>query len=253
MLPTSIIAVRGQGEDTFLELLEALRGRTRPEGIPGLSYKDSDGTPRHNPERPLKPLDEFPWYPYHRIPAEQYLLPTFSRAAHGGSPGQHRVSLPLQLLRGRQLFREAARRWNRPRAPKRSCVIWPRTYGVDACAVLRQQLFPARRPRPRTRRPDGTSEPALVVRGARRHHDALLGRDLGSHPPLRVRHDFLRRRIGLQRNSEGDAQGPARGGYAGSRFAHPPLRHYSGILDHLRQSPRPGRGHSRLLSSSFAS
>ena len=36
-------AVRGQGEDTFLEILGALRGQRSLEGIRGLSYRDSDG------------------------------------------------------------------------------------------------------------------------------------------------------------------------------------------------------------------
>ncbi len=83
-------AVRGQGEETFLELLEALRGRRSLQGIRGLSYKDPDGKHRHNPERPMKALDAFPWYPYQRIPAERYLLPTFlgrRTAVHQASIG----------------------------------------------------------------------------------------------------------------------------------------------------------------------
>lgn len=83
-------AVRGQGEDTFLELLELIRGRRDAKSIAGLSYKERDGTPRHNPERPMRGLDHFPWYPYHRLPVEKYLLPTFlgSRTAvHQASIG----------------------------------------------------------------------------------------------------------------------------------------------------------------------
>ncbi len=83
-------AVRGQGEDTFLELLNALRGKCGLSGIRGLSYKEPDRGHRHNPERPLKPLSEFPWYPYHRIPTQKYLLPTFlgrRTAVHQASIG----------------------------------------------------------------------------------------------------------------------------------------------------------------------
>src|SRR5271154_6880737 len=47
-------AVRGQGEQTFLELLEAIRGHRDLKSVNGLSYKDADGVPRHNPERPLR-------------------------------------------------------------------------------------------------------------------------------------------------------------------------------------------------------
>src|ERR1700746_331381 len=40
-------AVRGQGEQTFLELLEAIRGKRDFASILGLSYKDSDGIQRN--------------------------------------------------------------------------------------------------------------------------------------------------------------------------------------------------------------
>jgi anaerobic magnesium-protoporphyrin IX monomethyl ester cyclase len=70
-------AVRGQGEDTLLELLGALRGERKIEDIPGLSYKDSSGRHHHNPDRVLKGPQAFPWYPYHRISAEKYLQPSF--------------------------------------------------------------------------------------------------------------------------------------------------------------------------------
>lgn len=83
-------AVRGQGEETFLDLLKAMRGRRNFEEVQGLSYKGSDGEFHHNSERRMKAPDEFPWYPYHQIPAEKYLLPTFlgSRTAvHQASIG----------------------------------------------------------------------------------------------------------------------------------------------------------------------
>jgi len=83
-------AVRGQGEQTFLELLDALRGHRDLKGIPGLSYKSPDGVVHSNPERPMKGLDHYPWYPYHRLPVERYLLPTFlgrRTAVHQASIG----------------------------------------------------------------------------------------------------------------------------------------------------------------------
>jgi anaerobic magnesium-protoporphyrin IX monomethyl ester cyclase len=83
-------AVRGQGEDTFCELLDAIRGRRGLNGILGLSYKDRDGRHVHNPERPMKSPGAFPWFPYHRIPVEKYLLPTYlgrRTAVHEASIG----------------------------------------------------------------------------------------------------------------------------------------------------------------------
>ncbi len=83
-------AVRGQGEHTLLELLEAIRGQRSLETIQGLSYKDVFGLHRHNPERLMKSPDDFPWSPFHRIPVEQYLRPSFfgkRTAAHQASIG----------------------------------------------------------------------------------------------------------------------------------------------------------------------
>ncbi|MBI1940381.1 MAG: B12-binding domain-containing radical SAM protein, partial [Acidobacteria bacterium] len=83
-------AARGQGEDTLLELIEARRGDRALTSVRGLSYKDARGGHHHNPERPMKPPDAFPCYPYHRVEAEKYILPTFlgSRTAvHQASVG----------------------------------------------------------------------------------------------------------------------------------------------------------------------
>jgi anaerobic magnesium-protoporphyrin IX monomethyl ester cyclase len=82
--------VRGQGEDTLLELLDALRGNRNLESILGLSYKDIFGLHRSNPERQMKGPDEFPWSPFHSVPVEKYLRPSFfgkRTAVHHASIG----------------------------------------------------------------------------------------------------------------------------------------------------------------------
>ncbi len=82
--------VRAQGEDTFAELIAALRGDRDFSTIHGLSYKDHAGQHIHNPDRSLRGPDDFPWYPYDRLDASKYILPTFlgSRtAAHQASIG----------------------------------------------------------------------------------------------------------------------------------------------------------------------
>jgi radical SAM superfamily enzyme YgiQ (UPF0313 family) len=82
--------VRGQGEDTLLELIDALRGNRGMDGIQGLSYKDVFGLHRHNTERLMKGPDSFPWSPFHRVPVEKYLRPSFfgrRTAAHHASIG----------------------------------------------------------------------------------------------------------------------------------------------------------------------
>ncbi len=83
-------AVRGPGEETLLELVESLRGRRDLQNVRGLSYKDAGGRHQHGAERTLRSPDEFPWYPYHRVDASKYILPTFlgaRTAVHQASVG----------------------------------------------------------------------------------------------------------------------------------------------------------------------
>ncbi|MBV9155673.1 MAG: B12-binding domain-containing radical SAM protein [Acidobacteriaceae bacterium] len=84
-------AIRGPGEDTFQELLSALRGSRRFVGIAGLSYKDDFGLHVHNGERHMRSPNDFPWPPFHRLPSpERYILPTFlgrRTAVHHASMG----------------------------------------------------------------------------------------------------------------------------------------------------------------------
>ena len=70
-------AVRGQGERTFVELLEVIDGKRDPRTVAGLMYREDDGTRRINPERPWVGPDELPAPPYHRIPVDEYLVPTW--------------------------------------------------------------------------------------------------------------------------------------------------------------------------------
>ena len=68
--------VRGQGERTFLELLEVLEGRREPSSVAGLGWKEN-GSVRLNAERTWVGPDELPPPPYGRIDVDDYLEPTF--------------------------------------------------------------------------------------------------------------------------------------------------------------------------------
>ena len=69
--------VRGQGEHSFLELLEAIDGKRDPKTIAGLAFRESDGSHWKAPERIWRGPDELPAPPYHKIDVGQYLHPTF--------------------------------------------------------------------------------------------------------------------------------------------------------------------------------
>lgn len=83
--------VRGQGEDTLLELMEAMPNPANLRGIRGLSFKDQFGLHVHNAERPLRSPNDFPTLPYHRLPeAEKYIAATYlgrRTAVHQASVG----------------------------------------------------------------------------------------------------------------------------------------------------------------------
>lgn len=69
--------VRGQGERTFVELIEAIEGKRDPTAIPGLAFRQADGSHCIGPERTWVGPDELPAPPYHKIDVGQYLHPTF--------------------------------------------------------------------------------------------------------------------------------------------------------------------------------
>ena len=69
--------VRGQGEHTFRELLEVLRGDRDPESVAGLAFRKADGSHHIGEERRWEGPDELPPPAYHRIPVQDYLRPTF--------------------------------------------------------------------------------------------------------------------------------------------------------------------------------
>jgi hypothetical protein len=69
--------VRGQGEQTFLELLEAIDGQRDPKTIAGLAFREPTGTHWIAPERIWRGPDELPAPPYHKIEVPQYLQSTF--------------------------------------------------------------------------------------------------------------------------------------------------------------------------------
>ncbi|HEY4218301.1 MAG TPA: radical SAM protein [Gemmatimonadaceae bacterium] len=70
-------AVRGQGEDTFVELLDVLAGRRDPATVLGLCFRKADGSHHIGMERTWKGPNDLPDPPYHKIRVDDYLRPTF--------------------------------------------------------------------------------------------------------------------------------------------------------------------------------
>jgi anaerobic magnesium-protoporphyrin IX monomethyl ester cyclase len=132
-------AIRGQGERTFLELIDSIRGRRDFKSIAGLSYKQ-EGESIHNPERPMKRPDEFPSLPYHRIPAAKYLLPTFL----GQRTAVHQASIgcPFRCnFCGVATFSGSREKMESPARTESVLRHLAQTYGADAIQFYDNNFF----------------------------------------------------------------------------------------------------------------
>lgn len=132
--------VRGQGEDTLLELLEAIRGNRSFEGILGLSYKDAFGLHRSNGERPMKGPDSFPWSPFHRVPVEKYLRPSF----FGKRTAVHQASIGCPFNCSFCGVHAAYGRVEKMESPERTVAILKHlisTYGADSIQFYDMNFF----------------------------------------------------------------------------------------------------------------
>ena len=70
--PSVDITVRGQGEETFVEIVERLSQGRSLEGCAGCTVRLPDGRIHENPARPLAPVDRFRAHDYGLIPVERY-------------------------------------------------------------------------------------------------------------------------------------------------------------------------------------
>jgi radical SAM superfamily enzyme YgiQ (UPF0313 family) len=66
------VTVRGQGEETFAEIVQRLAQGRSLEGCAGCTLRLPDGSIHENPSRPLAPLDRFRAHDYGLIPVERY-------------------------------------------------------------------------------------------------------------------------------------------------------------------------------------
>jgi anaerobic magnesium-protoporphyrin IX monomethyl ester cyclase len=144
--------IRGQGEETIVELLRALRGSRQSQSsghaapyqlaaVRNLSFKDAFGLHVHNAQRLLRAPDDFPRLPYHRLGAvERYLLPTFLGRRTGvhhasiGCPFRCQFCGVVPIFDGRQ----------KVEAPERTAEVLgmlKRQYGMDAVQFYDNNFF----------------------------------------------------------------------------------------------------------------
>jgi anaerobic magnesium-protoporphyrin IX monomethyl ester cyclase len=70
--PAVDITVRGQGEETFAEIVQRLAAGQSLQGCAGCTVRLADGTIHENPPRSLAAVDKFRAHDYNLIPVERY-------------------------------------------------------------------------------------------------------------------------------------------------------------------------------------
>ena len=70
--PSVDVTVRGQGEETFAEIVQRLAQGRSLDDCAGCTVRLADGTIRENPARPLAQVDNFRAHDYGLIPVERY-------------------------------------------------------------------------------------------------------------------------------------------------------------------------------------
>jgi len=85
--------VHQEGEETLVDYVARLEAGVDPTDVLGLSYRDGDGQPQHNPARPLiQDLDALPLPAYDLIDVKRYVAPPML--------GWMEPILPVQASRG---------------------------------------------------------------------------------------------------------------------------------------------------------
>jgi len=70
--PSVDVTVRGQGEETFADIVQRLAGGRSLEDCAGCTVRLTDGSVRENPARTLAQVDKFRAHDYSLIPVERY-------------------------------------------------------------------------------------------------------------------------------------------------------------------------------------
>ncbi len=87
--------VLGEGEISGVKLINALKDKTPLKDVPGIAYKDSNGTVQINVRPPLvEDLDSMPWAAYHLFPMNYYRMMREPRAEFND------FAMPLMSGRG---------------------------------------------------------------------------------------------------------------------------------------------------------
>ncbi|MHC5076424.1 MAG: B12-binding domain-containing radical SAM protein, partial [Planctomycetota bacterium] len=100
------VAVMGEGENTVVELMQALKAKADLKGLPGIWYNNADSEIVANPARPvIKDLDNIPFPAWDLFPMDIYLrnpvgAPNISKWEDGGSSENSPLTMNVLPSRG---------------------------------------------------------------------------------------------------------------------------------------------------------
>lgn len=127
--PEIDICVLGEGEDTIVELLNALDNGSSWEDIPGIAHRGEGGPTKTAARKRIPNLDDIAWPAWDLFPLENYLA---NGLGYGVNPGR---TIPLQVARGcpyQCTFCSSPQMWTtkwNPRSPDK--VIEEMQYYID--------------------------------------------------------------------------------------------------------------------------
>src|SRR5579883_1580064 len=135
--------IRGQGELSFLELIEALETGGAVDQIPGLSFRRGEEIV-HSPRRPVTDPNTLPSLPYHRVDVRRYIGKTYlgsrTMTYHSsfGCPFLCGFCAVAALYKSRWVGKKAA-------AVVDEILLFKREYGVNAVEFVDNNFFVAER------------------------------------------------------------------------------------------------------------
>jgi len=93
--PEVTACVLGEGEETLLDVVDALIDGRDLDSVPGLALRTDDGECRRTePRTRVRDIDQLPWPAWHLVPIEMYL------ANHVAQGGRNPRTMPMLATRG---------------------------------------------------------------------------------------------------------------------------------------------------------
>lgn len=103
--PLVDFVVRGEGEDTMVELVNCIRDKREPTDVKGISYKITKEKIKYNPDRPFIDMDRIGVLPYNLINITKYPLDKTGFPINTSRGCPHRCKFCYNLVYNKRIWR----------------------------------------------------------------------------------------------------------------------------------------------------